>query len=325
MRHPRHGVGRAFAVLAIALTTAATTSAAVGAQEGGDPALDQTIERDQAVVEGQTVLDDGHVDIGPRMVDGDLTLLVHDDSVVPAVWRSLDDTVMHVKDAAIQTVPDDDTYSFLGVAPGTPVHVIPQVQRAGVPWVGWNTQDPEVMETIDRGATLSLLGVDGPGDLVVYLQSGVLGDPEVLWSTPVDDAQPLWVEVNTHTHANWVFSEPGVYLVMVEISADLVSGQSIADTRTLRFAAGDGVDPVDALEKDYSGVVASGSSAGAGAHDASADPAGDGGSGGTSPALLGVGAAVAVLLGAVAWTAIGGRRVRARAESERRAGSGDTP
>lgn len=226
-----------------------------------DPNLDQSIRSAQAVAGGTKTLSDGHVDIGPRFVEGRWTLMVHDDQAKagdgdpthPAsVWRHAEKTVLRVTDDALQTVPDDETYGFLPAKPGDRVHVVPQTQDPDVVWVGWNTQDPEVMERIDRGATMTLTGVSGPGDLVVYLQSGDFGDPQVLWDSTAKP-KPAWVDVNTHTHANWVFSRPGVYLVRVRIAADLVDGTTVGDTRDLRFAVGSGTKPADALAARWSG------------------------------------------------------------------------
>lgn len=221
------------------------------AQLDEDPALDQTIDADAPVVTGETTIDAGHVDIGPRFVDGQWAFLVHDDTEIPSVWRSFDETVLQVADTGLLPIPDDPTYGFLGADPGDEVHVVPQTEGPEVVWLGWNTQDPEVMEVIDRGATLTLLGVEGPGELTMYLQSGDLSEPQVLWQSTVPEPQPLWVEVNTHAHANWVFTEPGVYLVQVEVSADLLDGDEVTDTRTLRFAVGDATDPDDALAAEY--------------------------------------------------------------------------
>ena len=192
------------------------------------------------------VLSTGHVDIGPRFVDGRWTLMVHDDADGERAWRHTDRTVLRVTDDARLEVPDDPAYGFLHSKPGAQVHVVPQTQDPDVVWVGWNTQDPEVMETIDRGVTMTLTGIEGPGSLVVYLQSGDFGEPKVLWDS-TGKARPVWVDVNTHTHANWVFSEPGVYLVRVALSADLIDGSTVTDTRELRFAVGSGTSPDDAF------------------------------------------------------------------------------
>ncbi|MDA0140352.1 choice-of-anchor M domain-containing protein [Solirubrobacter sp. CPCC 204708] len=204
--------------------------------------LEQKIDEGQAVVAGRTVLSEGHVDIGPRFVDGRWTLLVHDDQAKAdpdgeSVWRPTDHTVLQVRDQAILQIPDDPNYAFLRGTPGDDVFVVPQTQDPEVVWVGWNTQDPEVMETIDRGVTMTMTGVEGPGSLVVYLQSGDFAEPDVLWDSE-GKPEPVWVDVNTHTHANWVFSKPGVYLVQVKIEAELVDGKTVSDTQVLRFAVG---------------------------------------------------------------------------------------
>ncbi len=319
---PSHRIGHrvaAFAVALVVLLTSNVASTASSAQVPEVPALDQTIQRHQPVVAGETVLDDGHVDIGPRLVDDSFTLLVHDDSVIPSVWRPLEDTVMHVGDDAIQTVPDDPTYAFLGVDPGTDVYVVPQVQRPGVVWVGWNSQDPEVMEAIDRGLTLTLLGVEGPGQMTMYLQSGVLGDPEVLWRSTAEERQSIWVEVNTHTHANWVFTEPGTYLVQVEVSADLVGGEAVTDVRILRFAVGDSTDPADALAVEQT-VLTSVEPAVAEGDDDEADEGGTsgGGVGGVVGGVVGAAVVLALAVAAVVWR---GARAKRQADHERAEGS----
>jgi surface-anchored protein len=316
--HPHAGVRRRrvrLLVPAVAVLLALAAMTPVIAQDAEGPALDQTIERDQPVVTGQAVLGDGHIDIGPRFVDGAFTLLVHDDAVIPSVWRTLEDSVLHVGDGALQTVPADPTYAFLGVEPGRDVHVLPQVQRPGVVWVGWNTQDPEVMERIQRGATLTLLRVDGPGELIMYLQSGALGDPEVLWQSTQPERQPIWVEVNTHTHANWVFTEPGVYLVEVEISADLVSGEAVSDVRTLRFSIGDATEPTEAFGVELAAAPREPTPAA----EAAAAPEPDDPSAGTGgPVLLWVlAAAVVVLAGGAVAVVARGEGARRRADRER--------
>lgn len=280
-----------------------------------DPALEQRIGEEQEIATGSAVLSSGHVDIGP-IVDGDeWHLMVHDDTVTPSVWRDPSETVLRVGDAALVEVPDDETYGFLGADPGESVHVVSQTQQPDVVWVGWNTQHPGVMELIDRGVTLTMMGVEGPGQLTVYLQSGTFGDPEVLWSSVEDGDQPIWVDVNTHTHANWVFSEPGVYLVRVQAESELRDGTTERAVADLRFAVGDGTDPDEALAADAPPPVtdaddqtADGSAQGAAADE---DVDGDGDSNVGVLALVGVGAVG--LIGVVAVSAWRARRTRAEA------------
>lgn len=240
----------ACAALLLALPAAATA-------EDEDPNLDQQLG-ELAVVHGKRVLDAGHIDMGPKYDDGEWRFLIHDDVAkadagATSVWRYPDETVFHVLDQARLELPDDPAYAFTGAKAGAPVWVVPQTQNPEVVWLGWNTQDPEVMKTIDRGVTLSLTGVQGPGTVSVYLQSGTFGEPQVLWDSRKSEAQPLWVDVNTHTHANWVFTEPGVYLLRLRVEADLLDGSHVSDTQLIRMAVGTGTSTDEALAAAWKG------------------------------------------------------------------------
>ncbi|MDG4832963.1 choice-of-anchor M domain-containing protein [Solwaraspora sp. WMMD1047] len=295
------------------------TSGGSALAQDPDPDLDQSIAPGQPVATGRAVLRTGHVDIGPRYVDGQWRLLIHDDAAAP-VWRSPDETVLQVTDAALQEVPDDPAYAFLDLEAGRRVHVVPQTQNQDVVWVGWNTQDPQVLATIDRGATLSLLGVRGPGTVTMFLQSGNLSPPEVLWRSTESAEQPVWVDVNTHTHANWVFSEPGVYLVTVRVSADLITGEKVSDSRLLRFAVGDATDTEAAFAARPDELATP-----AGGTPPADTPAatGEDTDGGSRTMLVAGAAVVAVLLAiALIGVLLHGRSVKRRAESDAARGDG---
>lgn len=281
---PHTAVTRLLAALALALVASIHTAPALA--RGTDP-LQQTVGGDEELRSGEiAVIPDGHVDLGPRLADGRWTLWARDDRQVPAVWRTPEDTVFQVTDAAILPAPDDPDFAFLGVEAGQDVYVIPQVQKSDVVWLGWNTQDPDVVPLLDRGASLTLHGVDGPGDVVLFLQEGIDTPPHVLWNSRDQLPQSLWMEVNTHTHANWVFTRPGVYLLDVEVHADLLDGTSVSDRSTLRLAVGNAVDPLTALAPsgaetdptngDSAGSVPDGGGSGSGSvPDGAATVAGD--------------------------------------------------
>jgi len=296
------------AVVAATLACTVTLASGAGAQ-ADEPVLDQRIDVDQNVATGSAVLSTGHVDIGPVFIDGAWQLMIHDDSVDPSVWRSPDDVVFQIGDAGRTELPADPNYSFIGAEAGAPVHVVSQTQQPDVVWIGWNTQAPSVLDRIDRGATLTLLGAQGPGDVSVYLQSGNFSAPEVLWQSSVSQRQPLWVDVNTHTHANWVFTEPGVYLLRVEAAADLVTEDTVSDTVDLRISVGDETDPSEALSAEFTATVADEpeSAFAPGSTTATAAPGG-------STVVFGiVGAAALALIAAVAAAVVRGRLVRRQA------------
>lgn len=200
----------------------------------------------------QVVIDRGHVDMGPRVVDGAWRVQLRDDTVAPPAWRDLADVVLHARDAARLEVPAGDSYGFLGPA-GSTVWVLPQVQEADLVWPGWNTQDPSVLAAVPGPVTWRLKGVDGPGRFVLYL-AGSFGETDVLFDTADALPQQLVVGRNTHVHGNWAFSAPGVYRLSVEMSATSGSGAALTDTRTLTVAVGDSTDPSAAFTSDPGGT-----------------------------------------------------------------------
>lgn len=186
----------------------------------------------------QVVISDGHVDLGPRFVDGRWTIQLRDDTADAAVWRPLENVVVQATGKAQLKVPADPAYAFLG-KPGQQIWVIPQVQQAGVVWPGWNTQDPEVAERVDREVTWSLEGARGPGTFTLFLNSD-FGKPQPVFDSRKPFPQQTGVDVNTHVHGNWTFDAEGTYLLDVAMTAKLTDGSTVTDRRTLRIYAGDG-------------------------------------------------------------------------------------
>lgn len=253
--------------VAHAETTSATTESASAQPSDsnlsrGERALTQTLSAEQPVASGRTEISAGHVDMGPRFNNGKFELMLHDDHGETPVWRSLDEVIYRGSDQAILEVPNDPRYSFVGAPAGSKVYVIPQTETKGVIWPGWNTQDPQLVSKLNRGVNLTLEQVSGPGTFSLYLENGNFSAPQVLWSSTKSEPQKLWVEKNTHTHANWVFTAPGEYLLKVTASAELSDGSTVSDTRYLKFAVGDSAnaDALYAMEAQARGSSDSASS-----------------------------------------------------------------
>ena len=255
-------------------TTAESTSAQPSDSNlsRGERALTQTLSAEQPVASGRTEISAGHVDMGPRFNNGKFELMLHDDHGETPVWRSLDEVIYRGSDQAILEVPNDPRYSFVGAPAGSKVYVIPQTETKGVIWPGWNTQDPQLVSKLNRGVNLTLEQVSGPGTFSLYLENGNFSAPQVLWSSTKSEPQKLWVEKNTHTHANWVFTAPGEYLLKVTASAELSDGSTVSDTRYLKFAVGDSAsaDTLYAMEAQARGSSGSASSASSDASSTSA-------------------------------------------------------
>ncbi|MDO5031482.1 choice-of-anchor M domain-containing protein [Corynebacterium sp.] len=228
--------------------TLAALVCCVGLTLGSSPAwagdLAQVVNENEQVAEPGTeaVIDHGHVDIGAQLIDGQPHFMARDDSATTPVWRELDDVLFHLPDSAQLTLPADDDFSFVGAEPGQNVWVLPQTEQAGVPWVGWNTQAPSLTESADRGVNMQFLGHTGPGEFSLFLQNGGFEPPQLLWSTASGAHEDFWVDLNTHTHANWTFSKPGVHQVGIRLSATTTAGEKISTDGILTFAVGDATD-----------------------------------------------------------------------------------
>lgn len=182
---------------------------------------------------GREEVTHGHFDVGPVLNGGNLTSSVKDDRTSPA---------RHVSPGALEFVLNDAAKLNLpagmeDIAPaGTPVYMIGATQQQGVPWLGWSTQDPELLKQLDGPVTMSLNGFEGPGTLSTFL-SGNFGSA----GQKVFDSRSggsFQVPANTHQHSNWVFTAEGHYTVTIGWTARLKNGQQVSSESVLHFTVG---------------------------------------------------------------------------------------
>ena len=256
-----------------------------------DPDLAQSVAAHEEWSNEASEISVGHVDLGPRLIDGQWRAGLRHDAESGAVWRDPNQTVLRVNDAAIMTAPDSADYPFLADVAGKPVYVVPQTQNPGVVWLGWNTQDPAVTATIDRGLTMRVGPVSGPGRAWLFLQSGTFGKPLLLADSGAAPGD-VWIDSGTHVHANWAFSAPGTYTATVTFLGTTTAGEAVAASTTLRFAVGDATSASEALAMaapaasgsgSGSGAPAAGASQGSGASTANPGAAGSGATGSSEP------------------------------------------
>ena len=290
-----------------------------------DPDLAQSVSAHEEWRGEASEIAVGHVDLGPRLIDGQWRAGLRHDAESGAVWRDPNQTVLRVSDAAVMTAPDSADYPFLADVAGKPVYVVPQTQNPGVVWLGWNTQDPAVTATIDRGLTMRVGPVSGPGRAWLFLQSGTFGKPLLLADSGAAPGD-VWIDSGTHVHANWAFSAPGTYTATVTFLGTTTAGEAVSASTTLRFAVGDAASASEALAMaapaaaPADGASASSSSSGAApAASGAGDPAGsssaDGAASGGLPdwaflAIIAIAAASLLVIGAL----VVARSRRSRAE-----------
>ena len=253
-----------------------------------DPDLAQSVAAHEEWSNEASEISVGHVDLGPRLIDGQWRAGLRHDAETGAVWRDPNQTVLRVNDAAIMTAPDSADYPFLADVAGKPVYVVPQTQNPGVVWLGWNTQDPAVTATIDRGLTMRVGPVSGPGRAWLFLQSGTFGKPLLLADSGAAPGD-VWIDSGTHVHANWAFSAPGTYTATVTFLGTTTTGEAVSASTTLRFAVGDAASASEALAMAAPAAApAGGASASSSASSSGAAPAA---SGAADPASSAAGAA----------------------------------
>ena len=211
-----------------------------------DPDLAQSVAAHEEWRGEASEISVGHVDLGPRLIDGQWRAGLRHDAESGAVWRDPNQTILRVNDAAIMTAPDSADYPFLADVAGKPVYVVPQTQNPSVVWLGWNTQDPAVTATIDRGLTMRVGPVSGPGRAWLFLQSGTFGKPLLLADSGAAPGD-VWIDSGTHVHANWAFSAPGTYTATVTFLGTTTAGEAVSASTTLRFAVGDAASASEAL------------------------------------------------------------------------------
>ena len=316
---PRLGMS-VFALLVSAFAVIAGAPSSF-ADPSPDPDLAQSVAAHEEWSNEASEISVGHVDLGPRLIDGQWRAGLRHDAESGAVWRDPNQTVLRVGDAAIMTAPDSDDYPFLADVAGKPVYVVPQTQNPSVVWLGWNTQDPAVTATIDRGLTMRVGPVSGPGRAWLFLQSGTFGKPLLLADSGAAPGD-VWIDSGTHVHANWAFSAPGTYTATVTFLGTTTAGEAVSASTTLRFAVGDAASASEALAMAAPAAAdgASASSSGAapaasGAAPASSSSSASGAASGGLPdwaflAIIAVAAASLLVIGAL----VVARSRRSRAE-----------
>ena len=282
VQFPRLGMSLcALLVSAVLVIVGAPSSVA---DPSPDPDLAQSVAAHEEWSNEASEISVGHVDLGPRLIDGQWRAGLRHDAESGAVWRDPNQTVLRVNDAAIMTAPDSADYPFLADVAGKPVYVVPQTQNPSVVWLGWNTQDPAVTATIDRGLTMRVGPVSGPGRAWLFLQSGTFGKPLLLADSGAAPGD-VWIDSGTHVHANWAFSAPGTYTATVTFLGTTTAGEAVAASTTLRFAVGDAASASEALA--MAAPAASGSGSGSGSGDPAAGASQGAGSSSANPGAAG--------------------------------------
>jgi putative ABC transporter-associated repeat protein len=171
------------------------------------------------------VLTTEHVDLlAPLYESGRLELRAKVGTAAEHTFHDPADVLVQVLPAAASTVPDGDTYAFLGTA-GAPLWLIPETQNPEVVWAGWSTEELAAGTFAGDSVDMRLIGAEGPGTVEVFQTTG-FGSITRIFSS--EESLPARQQsVGQHVHANWAFSAEGSYTLTFEVSATTADGAAV--------------------------------------------------------------------------------------------------
>lgn len=179
--------------------------------------------------EPSLVLDSGHVDAFNVSASsgGQAALQLKEDVTGSHVLHEAEDVLLRVNESAHEA-------NIPASLPGAPAgYVLPLAQRGDLVWPGWDTNRTAGSGYTD--VTITIHSVEGPGTVDLY-SLGSFGELKLLLNGgatrlpgSVREPQPA------HTHAQWVFSKAGIYVLTVSATATNPQTGKSATTATHRY------------------------------------------------------------------------------------------
>lgn len=207
----------------------------------------------------QGAIDHGHVDaFNVTAEGGKLRLDLKEDVTGQHVRRSPESVVLKVKQQAYT----EKVKSVKGV--GEAGYYLPITQDPNLLWPGWDTQ--ALAGTPFSSVNIVFEQVSGPGNVYLFSTSG-FGEVQSLLnngSTRLTSGAAIQQARPAHTHANWVFSQPGTYKMRVYAQGKDSNGNvNKSNTATYTWSVGDGSAPKASNKPNASGKGTSKSTSGA--------------------------------------------------------------
>lgn len=142
------------------------------------------------IVGGQGNANSGHFDIGTTSDGASISMLVKDDRKQPASWVAPSSLTFGLGDAAKTTAPKG--IEFIADE-GQDIWMISATQAPNVPWVGANTQHPDLLKHTTGEVTWTLVGATGPGSVAVFGSGhfGAIGDVWFGGRTPATEGETI--------------------------------------------------------------------------------------------------------------------------------------
>lgn len=173
-------------------------------------------------------LDFGHMDIwNVAYADGGLVMQIKEDATGSHVLRDPATVALKVKESALADVPAG--YPGGGGA----AYVLPLTQDPNLIWPGWDTNGVKGSPFTD--VSIHIATISGPGTVSLYTQGGfgavtsLFTEGGYTFPATIREATPA------HTHAQWTFSEKGIYTLTAYAEATNPQTGTSVRTATLPY------------------------------------------------------------------------------------------
>ncbi|AKN78156.1 choice-of-anchor M domain-containing protein [Corynebacterium ulcerans] len=159
----------------------------------------------------------GHVDISPKEIDGTLAVVVKDESGQHSSKAVLRDpnSVTFVVPQSAKTALREDIKDI--AKKGERVYVLPEVQKTGLVWPGFSTEEIYGETEGDYEFTITPKSTPQGGKWVAYSGDAHSSENRIGDYT---GKRVYKAEGSTHRHLNWVFTKPGKYTMDVVVKDD---------------------------------------------------------------------------------------------------------
>ncbi|GAB3617113.1 hypothetical protein GCM10027416_16700 [Okibacterium endophyticum] len=179
-------------------------------------------------------LETGHIDaFYVSAANGKAVLQLMEDVTGHRVIREAETVLLRVKESAYRSDIPEGT-------PGAPAgYVLPLTQDPALIWPGWDTNRTAASGHTD--VSINITGVEGPGRVHVSSQ-GSFGDITSLLQGGGHTLPGTLREATpAHTHAQWVFTQKGIYTLTVHaVATNPANGQTLTTaSHTYVFQVGD--------------------------------------------------------------------------------------
>ncbi len=136
--------------------------------------------------------------------------------------------------AAKSTRNSDPSWAPIGVAAGETFWRLPSGATAGVPYLGWSTEELDESDW-EGDLTFTLSGLTAPGDIALYYFPD--GEKTFLWASydGLSAADAFIMEAGVHEHFNMSFTAPGLYEVQITMFGTHKGDGFVSRTETFEF------------------------------------------------------------------------------------------